>query len=116
MNTKEKKKIREKKREDRYDVIWFQEGISELTSAKEIAPRSPANQITHCIFRLMVRFLPKFAKIERGKVLKKRPIKQNTMQITKKNRFHRLNFPVNIPIPMNKKTKNSLKTARDLKI
>ena len=70
-----------------------------ITKAKAIAPRSPANHITTCMFSGITCFRPKFAKYDRGKMLHARPIRQNNITNRKNDMFIRADRPVNSPIP-----------------
>jgi hypothetical protein len=89
-------------------------GVGRLTSAKAMAPLRPANHITTCILYGMGTFLPRFATHARGKILKTLAKRQNPVQRKVKKIFIWVYFPVNRPMPMYKKTKYSLSTARDL--
>lgn len=88
-----------------------------FTSAKQMAPRMPANHMTTCILGDICRPLRKrFAAHDRGKMLKQRVSKQRKMQIAAKEKFQWRNRPVKMPIPMNRYTKKSHSTRKDLKM
>lgn len=85
-----------------------------LTRTKEMAPLSPANQITHCILTGIGRCRPALAMKDSGKMLHMRPTRQNAVHSREKVKLMCRNRPVKTPMPMYRNTKYSLSTARDL--